>query len=204
MNHMTWQLNFIKNHQQTGEYCLELCRINKPTPLRCWFGPMAQHLLQQSNHYLPSSQTLYTEGNTQRWGIEKQLAQHLLVEASFFHQRCLHQYQVNDDIKSKGLDNNHDLSELLLFIRMSAQHPSHQTLITLVNSQQHRSSAFEDNLNTLLSHKLIQKIGYNNWVFYDKNPYPHDHLLDLSTFKLHDFSGQKKTHELQLLICHTP
>ncbi len=204
MIQMTWQLKLIENHQQTGEHCLELCRINKHSPLRSWFGPIAQLLLQQNHRYLPPSKKLNDEANTQRWAIDKQMAQYLLVQASFFHQRCLHQYQVNDDIKSKGLDNNHDLSELLLFIRMSSQHPSHQTLLTLVSSQLPSNKGLEGNLNTLLSAKLIQKISFHNWAFYDKNPYPHDHLLDLKTFELNDFNQHQKRHEQQLLICQTP
>lgn len=202
---MTWHLSMIENHQQSNEHCLQLRHHNKPTPLRSWFGPMAQHLLQQIRSCLPPAEKLKTKHNTQNFVLDKQLAQHLLIQASFFHQRCLHQYQISDDLKNKGLSHSHELCELLLFIRMSAQHPSHQTLQVWVENQLPYWVDFEAELNTLLNAKMVQKISHQDWVFYDKNPFPHDHLLDLTSLKLNDFYGPEQLLEKhQLLICQSP
>ncbi len=198
---MTWQLTYTENHQQSGESCLQLNHHKKNKQLRSWFGPLAQHLFRLIKKQLSSTTT---EHHTV-FQIEKQLAQHLLIQASFYHQRCLHQYQVYDDIKNLQLNQHNELCELLLFIRMSAQHPSQQTLQQLIDNQLPWYTDFNTEIKTLIDAKLIQKIGYRGLVFYDKNPYPHDHILDLHNQRLHDYTQlQGSLNQQQLLLCQTP
>jgi len=207
INQMTWQVNFTYNYKQSGECCLELCHEKRNTQLRSWFGPLAQHLFNQPQLKLFSDQTK----EQYNFSIDKQMAQFLLIKASFFHQRCLHMYQVKDDIKRQELIYSHELCELLLFIRMSNQHPSHQTLELFVEYQIPWCEDLRSKIESLLSAKLIQKISlnstykHNGLVFYDKNPYPHDHLLNLETLKLNDVTHTAMKHDQQqLLICQTP
>ncbi len=198
---MTWHVGFIDNYQQTGECCLKLRHGKRGTQLRGWFGPLARHLysLTQPQFHANQSKT------SKHLAIDKQMAQFLLIQASFFHQRCFHMYQVKDDIKRQNLNFSHEVCELLLFIRMSNHHPSHKTIQLFVQHQIPWCEDFEKKIEDLLAVKLIQKFSHNNLVFYDKNPYPHDHLLDLKTLKLEDFIDREYSpNQQQLLICQIP
>ena len=158
----------------------------KKNLLRCWFGPLALHLFQQT---ICSQQINQTTIN-QSIKIDKKMAQHLLIQASFFHQRCLQQYQVQNHLKQQFQSYSHELCDLLLFIRMSSQHPCQKTLQLFVDCQMPWCTDLDAEINTLLDAKLIQKIKYRDLIFYDKNPYPHDNILNLKTSKLEDFTYQ--------------
>ncbi len=198
---MIWQLKLTANHQQSGEFCLSLSQGKRNHLLRRWFGPLAQHLFQQpvcSREKTPA--TIDQDIN-----IDKQMAQHLLIQASFFHQRCLQQYQIQNHLKQQCQHYSHELCELLLFIRMSSQHPCQKTLQLFVDCQMPWCTDIEAEINTLLDARLIQKIKYKDLIFYDKNPYPHDHLLNLKTSQLKDFnSHDTKINHQELLICQSP
>ena len=194
---MTWIINYSRNFKQTDECCLELCHRNKSTPLRAWFGPLASQLFQLINNQI----NLTKLASRSSFIIEKHQAQYLPIQASFLLQRCQHLYQVNKDLKHLDSKYQHEVCEILLFIRMSNQHPKQQTLQLFTDIQLPHCTDIETAIDVLLKAKLIQKIQYNDWVFYDKIPYPHDHVLDLNSLKLVDYNhSELRSNQQKLLI----
>lgn len=191
---MSWQIHINSNHEETSECCLQLRHSDKNHTFRSWFGPLAKLIYLQ----LQSKFNLTDCGHTIQ--IEKQFAQYTLMHASFIHQRCMYQYQITNDLKLNNLSDQHDLAELLLFIRMTCQHPTERTLIACVQTQMPWCDEVERAIDALIETKLIQKIVCTDHVFYDKNPYPHDHVFDLKEHKLNDFNDSQKLNRNQRLV----
>jgi hypothetical protein len=59
---------------------------------------------------------------------------------------------------------------------------------------------FETAVETLILTKLIQKIAFLHFKFYDKNPYPHDHIFDHKTHQLKDHDCYDRMNTQQQLI----
>ncbi len=194
---MTWQINLINDFRCSGETCLELTHHHRYCQLRNWFGPFAQRLFNSIKDQLLRSND---DSVIHQIIVDKQFAQYLLVQASFLHQRCMHQYQVHQDIHDKGITYSHELGELLLYVRMTPQHPSQQTLEHFIDTQLAWCDETEQAIHTLLESKLIQKIKFNQQTYYDKNPYPHDHILNLDTNILSDYTGQEYMGSTSLQI----
>lgn len=186
---MSWKLNLSHNFNHTNEYCLQLCHTEKNQSFRSWFGPLAKRI----HHHLQSCLKLPT--TDQPVTMDKHDSQYALMQASFLHQRYLYQFQVNHDLELNQLSNNFDLVELLLYIRMTKQHPNHETLLMFAQTQMPWCDEPEAAINLLVETKLIQKIDFLNYTFYDKNPYPHDHVLDLKKLILNDLNT---THEINV------
>jgi hypothetical protein len=120
--------------------------------------------------------------------LDKTQAQHILIQAAMVQQHCMQHYRVYADLKTNNIDDlaSHDL---LLFIRMSNYHPSWSDLISY---QQHShviesTHQMQSLLHILQNKQLIQGITADNQQFYDKNPYPHCHVLDTITGRLSDY-----------------
>lgn len=151
---MTWQLQFNPNHQNCGEACLTLSRRSRCEPLRCWFGPLATQLVDWLQDNTPA-----VNFTVQRIIIiDKTLAQHLLVQASFHHQACLQRHQVAQDMANLPKPLQAAMADVLLFIRMAQSHPCHHTLETLINTQLPHCQDLESILQQLLQAELIQQI----------------------------------------------
>ncbi len=194
---MNWQLTLINNYQNSGESCVQLTHTKRENLLRSWFGPFAQQLFHSITNKVP---TPVKNSHNCCLDIGKQCAQYLLVQASYQHQRCLYQYQVNQDLNNKGIQGAHELGDLLLYIRMTAQHPCHQNIEQLYNTQLSSCHDTGQALNTLLDARLIQQINYQQLTYYDKNPYPHDHVLNLRSEKLTDLTGNETWQENHIRV----
>ncbi|TDR22741.1 hypothetical protein [Marinicella litoralis] len=194
---MTWQLTLINNHRQSNECCLKMTQLKRNRILRQWFGPMAWQLFKS----VTGDKTTPVCHN-EKVLLDKQTAQSFLIEASFFHQKCLQLYQINSDLKSKGLVPSQELCELLLYLRMTTQHPSHQIISLLADCHFPCNLSFDRALKALLNAQLIQKIVCLPFIFYDKNPYPHDHVFDQTSQSLTDHDNIKIIHDHQMIIQH--
>ncbi len=197
---MSWKLTIFDDYLHTGESCLKLTHSDRINTFRSWFGPMAHQLF---NVAVDKYHRACRHQTQSQLSIQKQFAQHLLIEASFHHQRCLQRYQIYTDIKNSGLNHTQNLSEILLFIRMTPQHPCIDTLQLFANKQLPNCLDLEEALQSLTDVKLIQKICVKEIDFYDKNPYPHDHVWDFETKDLKDYTLKEhlKSHQ-QLIKCH--
>ena len=174
MNHQ-WQLTYDPDIRQLGEPGLTLHKHNSTEALRHWVGPLANHIV---NRLSPHIRWPYVQPKAKsRLNISKLLAQHLLIEASFQHQHCLHHFQVIKDLKNNGLQTG-NTAELLLYLRMTLQHPCHDHVLQVMSLMQPDNTRCEEQLCDLQDHQLIQSIKHRNTVFYDKNPLPHAHLYD--------------------------
>lgn len=191
---MPWELSITHDYKETTESCLQLQHSDKENVFRSWFGPLAKYIyltLQNKFDFNPDKRSFL---------IEKQFAQYTLMQASFHHQRCSHVYQINQDLENQGLSEKYELAEILLFIRMTPQHPSHETLIQFGQQQIPWCDDIEAAIEQLIETKLIQRIHCETHIFYDKNPYPHDHILDLSENTLNDLAFDQPINEHQKLI----
>ncbi len=191
---MPWELNINSNFKDTSECCLQLSHTEKKQSFRSWFGPLAKHI------YIQLQNKFNFRAQGESFQIEKQFAQYTLMQASFHHQRCIYQYQINSDLEANALTGQYDLAELLLFIRMTPQHPSQDTLIEFAQKQMPWCADIDTAINQLLDAKLIQKIICDGHIFYDKNPYPHDHVLDIPSQKLKDFTFDQPIQKNQRLV----
>ncbi|MCX7553867.1 hypothetical protein OS175_08250 [Marinicella sp. S1101] len=191
---MTWTLHIDCNFQNTHEFCLQLNHTDKARNFRSWMGPMAKHLFMQLQ------QNLARCTSSQSFIIEKQLAQYALMQASFHHQRCLHQFQIIQDLEAIDLAGHNEMADMLLFIRMTPQHPCHDTLLLFSQQQTPWTQDAEAVIAQLVEAKLIQIIKCGEQTYYDKNPYPHDHVLDLNTLKLTDFTAEGPVEKYQTLV----
>ncbi len=168
------------NHFQLNDV-LSLNKHNYGEHFRSWFGGLAGEIFQRIR-------SGFNLALAQPQKLDKTQVQHILIEAALVQQQCMHHYRVYSDLKTHDITDL-ALHDLLLFIRMANYHPGEQDL---VHYQQHSHVIENSNhLNQLLcqlhDHKLIQKISANNSVFYDKNPYPHCHLLDTETGRISDY-----------------
>ncbi|MFC3195411.1 hypothetical protein ACFODZ_14245 [Marinicella sediminis] len=197
--HHQWYLSYSENHLSLNEPGLLLHKKRNGLVLRSWIGPMAHMLMSKLLRRHHPDQARLTNNGWQL-PIDKQQAQHLLIEASFQQQFCLHHYQVTGDLLNHGLPPEH-FDELLLYLRMSLQHPSHQSLIQVMSLIQPDNHRNEEQLETLEQYKLIQRISHNNTCFYDKNPLPHAHLYDPKSHMLYDHHCQLDDSGLQLIRC---
>lgn len=191
---MSWEIKINTNYKETSEYCLQLCHTKKNQSFRSWFGPLAHHI------YLQLKRQFNFVKEQHKLSVDKQLAQYVLMQASFLHQRCLYQFQVTHDLTNHHLSKRYEVAELLLFIRMTHQHPSHHTLLACAQSQIPWCIETDEAIKSLLDSKLIQKIECIDHIFYDKNPYPHDHVLDTSDYKLNDFTSAHQLNNNERLI----
>ncbi len=189
---MTWQIRYTPQHPKHREACLTLQNNKKHYKLRGWYGPLAELIFKNIQKYLP----IKKQQPIQQQTIEKQLAQFILIQASFLHQRCLHDYQITTDTEKAGLAKHHDLADLLLFIRMTANHPCYDSIMTLFDTQIPWCEDIDTQLNMLLECKIIQQLRFQNWHFFDKNPFPHNHVLDLQKQMLFDY------HQLHSIVDH--
>ena len=182
---MTWKLTLELNHLNTKECRLTMTHCKRNVVLRQWFGPMAHQLLQMAKGNLNPVLSTTLDGSLL---IDKQMAQYFLIEASFYHQKCLQQFQITADLKNKHLPIKQDLCELLLYIRMTHQHPSHESLAVFSACHLPCNAEFNQAIESLVDTRLIQRIEFLHFTFYDKNPYPHDHIFDCNsqTLKDHD------------------
>lgn len=197
---MSWQIYFTKNHQQTGDCCLQLTNSFSNYNLRSWSGPFASHLFDSIKPKLNTADT-----NNGSVTIDKQFVQYLLIKASFLHQKCMYEYQVTSDLsKTIGLNDIHEMAEILLYIRMTEKHPCLESLIHFAEQQIPWCNDIHSAIEALLDHKLIQQIKYHRWCFFDKNPYPHNHLLDMETNCLVDHHHQMTIDNNQRLIVCSP
>ena len=183
MMNQHWQLTYNPNFRQLGEPGLTLHKHNSTEALRRWVGPLATRLINRLAEH--TNQTAGIPGTKSRFNISKQLAQHLLIEASFQHQFCLHHFQVIQDLQSHRLQTG-SMEELLLYLRMTSQHPCHEDVLAVMSLIQPDNSCCEEQLITLQERHLIQKIAHRNTVFYDKNPLPHAHVYDPEQGCLYD------------------
>ncbi len=193
---MTWQIKYTPQLGNQKEACLTIQKHKKNYKLRGWYGPLAELIFKVVQKYLPANH----EQHKQQYAIEKQLAQFILIQASFLHQKCLHDYQVLSDTDKAGLCKHHDLTDLLLFIRMTANHPCFDSVMAFGQTQIPWCDDIETQLDQLLEQKLIQQVKYRQWHFYDKNPYPHDHILDLKNQRLFDHHQHNQLEKHQKLI----
>ncbi len=193
---MTWKFTLNKNHKRSKEYSLTLSQVKHDKILRRWFGPMAQHLFSKiKNKQLPhSTQSSLTVT------LDKQAAQYFLIKASFFHQQCLQQYQVLTDLIKHGIETTEEVIESLLYIRMTCLHPSQQNIHLMADCQLACSLHIDHALDELVKAKLIQKIEFLHFKFYDKNPYPHGHIFDKESQTLRDHNNIELLGEHQRLI----
>lgn len=181
----TWHIELTPANSHQLNDVLNLSQIHKP--FRKWFGVLAGEIFK-SIHIglqLPLARPKV---------LNKTEAQHILIEAAMIQQQCLHHYRVYQDLKihqAKDLA----LHDLLLFIRMSHYHPNE---MDLMDYQEHSHVIESDDhlkhlLHQLQEQRLIQKIHANNRIFYDKNPYPHCHLLDTKTGRISDYDCHLNT-----------
>ena len=171
-----WQLKLELSNQCQQEYILSLSKNNSRKKLRSWFGPLALHLFLKAKHQINPTSDIKNQGDCLLF--DKLFTQHFLIEASFYHQKCLMEFQVKNDLLSKGLSYDDQLGELLLYIRMTSQHPSYQTLLRVGNETTHNLKGIVSHIQTLKDNLLIQEIKHETYTFYDKNPLPHSHLYD--------------------------
>jgi hypothetical protein len=102
------------------------------------------------------------------------------------------------------LDDNHDLAEILLFIRMTDKHPCQQSLEQFTAQQTPWCHDMQAAIDRLLECKLIQQVKYQQWLFFDKNPYPHNHLLDIKNNSLVDYNHQMTIDNNHKLLISSP
>lgn len=183
----TWYIELTPaNHHQLNDV-LALRKTNQKQPFRHWFGGLAGEIFDRINSGLKLSLN-------PNHVLDKTQAQHILIEAAMVHQHCMYHYRIHSDLKPRDTDDL-ALRDLLLFIRMANYHPNEQDLI---HYQQH-SHVIEscDHLfsliNQLQKQQLIQKITVGSSTFYDKNPYPHCHLLDTETGRISDYDCHLNT-----------
>jgi DNA-binding transcriptional MerR regulator len=157
---------------------------------------LAERLTHRLSHLCQS--TGQAAGGQRQFSISKQLAQHLLIEASFQHQFCLHHFRVMTDLYQQQLPAGM-LEELLLYLRMTPRHPSHHQVLTVMSRIQPDNSRCEEHLEKLQEQRLIQKITHRGQVFYDKNPLPHAHLYDPEKNCLFDHHCQLDSANLELI-----
>lgn len=198
-NMMTWKLTLIHNYQNSNEYCLTMTHLKRNSTLRQWYGPIARQLFKKASYKHNSFSSVENQHSIL---MDKQATQYFLIEASFFHQKCVQLFQINNDVKAKCLSLTQEVSELLLYIRMTDQHPSHKNLIIFADCHIPCHLDFENTLKSLLEVRLIQKIEILHFVFYDKNPYPHDHIFDHKSLTLKDHNQIEQLLNHQKLINH--
>ena len=160
---------------------------------------MAQQLFQLAKGLLNINLTKTFDLS---FSIDKQAAQYFLIEASFYHQKCLQQFQITADLKNKQLSVTQQLSELLLYIRMTRQHPSHESLDVFSACHLPCNAGFDQTIESLIKAKLIQRIEFLHFKFYDKNPYPHDHIFDYNSQTLKDHDSIESIYNQQKPINH--
>ncbi len=180
----SWQLKLTKNHQATKEYSLKLINKKANKTFRNWFGPLALQIYHKAKRHLTKNQHKITKQNTLTF--DKHFAQHVMIEASLYQQLCHHHYQTVEDLELKGLSHHTSTNNVLLYIRMTAQHPSRQTIKTLLWDEKNHGVDHDQIVDKLVQHRLIQKFKINDHIFYDKNPYPHNHLYNVETNQLTD------------------
>lgn len=183
----TWNIQLTPaNHNQLNDV-LALNQSNRHGHFRRWFGALAGEI------YLGIKSGLNLV-IAQQQPLDKTQAQHILIQAGMVQQQCMHHYRVYHDLKSQGITDL-ALHDLLLFIRMASYHPSDQDLD---NYQQHSHviespSHLQTLINELNNKQLIQRIVAKDKPFYDKNPYPHCHLLDTETGRISDYDCHLNT-----------
>lgn len=192
----TWQLIYQLKHQGLNEPSLSLKHQTKGSILRCWIGPMAEILMSQAiqllKYHVTKTKPIIV------LNISKQFAQHFLIEASLQQQLQLQRFYVVTDIQNKqGIQRQAD--ELLLFIRMSCQHPCHQTLLHAMACMQPDNHRSEELIWQLQQQQLIQVIEHQNTRFYDKNPIPHRHLYDPKKHVIFDYNSHINSSGYQLI-----
>jgi|GEM_PF-2284201 len=197
---MIWKLSLTHNHQQSNEYCLTMTHLKRNCQLRQWFGPIAQQLFKQASY---KHNIIASAQNQLSMIIDKQSAQHFLIEASFFHQKCVQLYHINQDLKANCLELTQEISELLLYLRMTDQHPTHENLNLFADCHMHCHLDFEKALKALIEANLIQKIEILHCIFYDKNPRPHDHIFDHQNMTLIDCDSIDSQFDDPKLITHS-
>jgi len=159
---------------------------------------MAQNLMAKARLKHPTT----ISDQTAQINIDKHSAQYFLIEASFYHQQCLQQYQVINDIYKLGINKTEEVIELLLYLRMTSLHPSHEDLQVFAGCQPRHNLCLEQALDTLLDNRLIQKIEFLEFQFYDKNPYPHGHIFDLKTQTIKDHNSIEQLSKHQQMLTH--
>lgn len=180
----TWTIQLIPANRNQFNDLLSLDQSKNKAHFRSWFGGLAGEIYQG----IKSGLNLAI---AQKQPLDKTQAQHILIQAAMVQQQCMHHYRVYHDLKTQGITDL-ALHDLLLFIRMANYHPSHQDL---QNYKQHSHVIESDAhlqtlINALNNKKLIQRITVKNNHFYDKNPYPHCHLLDTETGHISDYDCQ--------------
>ena len=178
-----WQLTYHPDFRHLGEAGLTLHKQDRSEALRHWVGPLAERLVNRLSQH-NNTPTLNTHVSTQ-FNISKLMAQHLLIEASFQHQYCLHRFQVIKDLQKNQLQSG-SMEEVLLYLRMTPQHPCHDKVLEVMSLMQPDNTRCEEQLTELQECRLIQSIKHRNSVFYDKNPLPHAHLYDPEQGCLYD------------------
>jgi len=181
----TWSIQLNPAVRQQPNDVLSLRNQNQSKHFRSWFGALAGEIYQsiRVGLNLPLAKPK---------ALDKTEAQHILIQAAMVQQHCMQYYRVYADLKLKHIDDL-ALHDLLLFIRMANYHPNQQDLI---HYQQHShviesSGHLQSLLNQLQQQQLIQRISTDDKIFYDKNPYPHCHLLDTETGRISDYDCQQ-------------
>jgi len=193
----TWQLILTKNHLNLNEYGLVLKNSNSSSIMRCWFGLIAKKLwanaIKHSDHINTGSK------NSCHINCDKNFAQHLLIEASFLQQLCAQQFNIHKDLASNGMTINCVAAEILLFIRMTQQHPSREIITQIMDLTLRGNHDYEHPLNLLQEMRLIQKICYQDQSYYDKNPYPHCHVYDPENQTIYDYNNNLNLNKYRLI-----
>ncbi len=177
----TWTIKLTPANTNQFNDLLSLDQSKHNGHFRSWFGGLAGEIYQG----IKSGLNLAI---AQPQSLDKTQAQHILIQAAMVQQQCMYHYRVYHDLKAQQLTDL-ALHDLLLFIRMANYHPSKQDLL---NYQQHSHviespGHLQSLLDQLDNKQLIQGIVADNKQFYDKNPYPHCHLLDTETGHISDY-----------------
>lgn len=171
----TWQLLYQHNLKHWQDPALQLINQKSEHVLRCWVGEISTQLLLMA---LGMNRHQLKPGHKQCLQLNKHQTQQFLMAACFHYQACLHQYQVLKDLRTQELDHATGLADILLYIRMSDQHPSSKQLAKAMNQTAPQVVGLKQQLKHLEHHQLIQKLTHKGLVFFDKNPLPHKHLFD--------------------------
>ncbi len=185
----SWQLSISHMQSPLNEYQLQLINNKTNKTWRSWFGPIAWQIYRKAKSQVLKNHRFAVQNNSLLF--DKHYAQHLMIEASLHHHFCHHLYQTTDDLRQQDMAQDLDAHDLLLYIRMTPQHPCHQTISRLASEKSKLGVDHKLIIDRLVARRLIQKIVINQQTFYDKNPHPHDHLFNTQTGQLTDYTEQK-------------